>query len=179
MSSIYSSLVQYGYSLGKFGATLRYSKVCSLIDSSDDSITSNETSIRVRHTLSPLYNKNGRYTFPFDNPILPNPLGGSFYSTRFYIPTTEDRCYLTDDGAGNIDLYSEAVDGVATKLRTVGKLDYLTGLVDVYELTIGGLHDTLFEFVVVPAKNDIFPTRKYIIQMPEELLNISMQVDNN
>lgn len=179
VSLIYSSLIQYGYSLGKFGSTFRYSKVCSLIDSSDDSITSNETSIRVRHTLNPLYNKNGRYTFPFDNPILPNPLGGSFYSTRFYIPTTEDRCYLTDDGAGNIDLYSETVDGVPTKLRTVGKLDYSTGLVDVYEVTISGLHDNLFEFVVVPAKNDIFPTRKYIIQMPEELLNISMQVDNN
>lgn len=179
MSLIYSSLVQYGYSLGKFGSTFRFSKVCALIDGSDDSIISNDTSIRIRHTLNPLYNKNARYTVPFDNPILDNPLGGSFYSTRFYIPTMEDRCYLTDDGAGNIDLYSETVDGVPSRIRTVGKVNYVTGLIDVYEVTIKGLHDTLFEFVVVPAKNDIFPTRKYIIQMPEELLNISMQVDYN
>jgi hypothetical protein len=125
-----------------------------------------------------LYNKNGRYTVPFDNPIFDNPLGGSFYSTRFYIPTMEDRCYLSDDGAGNIDLYSETVEGTPSRIRTVGKIEYVSGLIDVYELTISGLHDVLFEFVVIPAKNDIFPTRKYIIQMPEELLNISMQVDN-
>jgi len=177
-SLIMSSIVQYGNSLGKFGSNFRYSKVCAIIDGADDSITSNETSVKIRHTISPLYNKNGRYTVPFDNPIFDNPLGGSFYSTRFYIPTMEDRCYLSDDGAGNIDLYSETVEGTPSRIRTVGKIEYVSGLIDVYELTISGLHDVLFEFVVIPAKNDIFPTRKYIIQMPEELLNISMQVDN-
>jgi hypothetical protein len=177
-SFVMTSLMQYGDSLGKFGSNFRYSKVCALIDGADDSITSNETSVKIRHTISPLYNKNGRYTVPFDNPIFENPLGGSFFSTRFYIPTIEDRCYLSDDGAGNIDLYSETIEGVPSRIRTVGKIEYVSGLIDVYELTISGLHDVLFEFVVIPAKNDIFPTRKYIIQMPEELLNISMQVDN-
>jgi hypothetical protein len=177
-SLVAASLVQYGNSLGKFGSNFRYSKVCALIDGADDSITSNETSVKIRHTISPLYNKNARYTVPFDNPIFDNPLGGAFFSTRFYIPTIEDRCYLSDDGAGNIDLYSETIEGTPSRIRTVGKIEYVSGLIDVYELTISGLHDTLFEFVVIPAKNDIFPTRKYIIQMPEELLNISMQVDN-
>lgn len=178
VSLIYSTLIQYGYSLGKFGSTFRYSKVCSLIDSADDSITSNETSIRIRHSLTPLYNKNGRYTVAFDNAIFANPLGGSFYSTRFYIPGIEDRCYLSDDGAGNINLFSETVDGVASIITKVGTIDYVSGLIDVLQVTIAGLHDALFEFVVIPAKNDIFPTRKYIIQMPEELLNINLQVDN-
>lgn len=178
-SLIAATLVQYGESLGKFGSTFRYSKVGSLIDNSDDSITSNETTVKIRHTINPLYNKNARYTVPFDNPVFENPNGGSFYSTRFYIPRLEDRCYLTDDGMGNIDLYSETVDGTPSKIRTVGKISYVDGLIDVFELTISGLHDNLFEFVVIPAKNDIFPTRKYIIQMPEELLNISMQIDNN
>lgn len=178
MSLIYSTLIQYGYSLGKFGSTFRYSKVCSLIDASDDSITSNATSIRIRHSLTPLYNKNGRYTVPFDNPILQNPLGGSFFSTRFYIPGVDDRCYLSDDGAGNINLFSETVDGIPSMITTVGTINYSSGLIDVLQITITGLHDTLFEFVVIPAKNDIFPTRKYIIQMPEELLNINLQVDN-
>ena len=178
-SLIAATLVQYGESLGKFGSAFRYSKVGALIDNSDDSITSNETTVKIRHTLSPLYNKNGRYTVPFDNPVFENPNGGSFYSTRFYIPRLEDRCYLTDDGMGNIDLYSETFDGTPSKIRTVGKISYVDGLIDVFELTISGLHDLLFEFVVIPAKNDIFPTRKYIIQMPQELLNISMQVDNS
>lgn len=177
-SLVATSLVQYGESLGKFGSNFRYSKVCALIDGADDSITSNETTVKIRHTISPLYNKNGRYTVPFDNSIFENPLGGSFFSTRFYIPTIEDRCYLSDDGAGNIDLYSETVEGTPSRIRTVGKIEYVSGLIDVYELTISGLHDLLFEFVVIPAKKDIFPTRKYIIQMPEELLNINMQVDN-
>ena len=178
-SLVAATLVQYGESLGKFGSTFRYSKVGSLIDGADDAITSNETTVKIRHTINPLYNKNGRYTVPFDNPVFENPNGGSFYSTRFYIPRVDDRCYLTDDGAGNIDLYSETVDGTPSRIRTVGKISYVDGLIDVYELTISGLHDLLFEFVVIPAKNDIFPTRKYIIQMPEELLNISMQIDNS
>ena len=178
-SLVATTLVQYGESLGKFGSTFRYSKVGALIDGADDAITSNETTVKIRHTINPLYNKNGRYTVPFDNPVFENPNGGSFYSTRFYIPRVDDRCYLTDDGKGNIDLYSETVDGTPSRIRTVGKIGYVDGLIDVYELTISGLHDVLFEFVVIPAKNDIFPTRKYIIQMPEELLNISMQIDNS
>lgn len=178
-SLVKSSIDQYSSSLGKFGSTFRFSKVISLIDSSDDAITSNATSVRIRHTVSPIYNKNARYYVSLDNAIYKNPLGGAFYSTRFYTSSIDDRCYLKDDGAGKIFLYSEATTGEATKIKSVGKIGYSTGRIDVQELNITGLYDTLFEFVVIPEKNDIFPTREFIIQLPAELINISMQVDNN
>lgn len=178
-SLIKSSIEQYSESLGKFGSTFRYSKVVTLIDSSDEAITSNITKIRVRHAVTPIYNKNARYFVSLDNVIYKDPLGGAFYSTRFYTPSIEDRCYLKDDGTGKIYLFSEAVTGKATRIKSIGKISYISGQIDVKELTISGLHDDQFEFVITPAKNDIFPTREFIIQMPAELVNISMQVDNN
>lgn len=179
ISSLVKSYIdQYSESLGKFGSTFRFSRIVSLIDSADDSIVSNITSIRVRHTVTPIYNKNARYLVNLDNIIYKDPLGGAFYSTRFYTPSIDDRCYLRDDGAGKIFLFSESSNGKATSIRSVGKINYSSGQIDVQELTISGLHDDLFEFVIAPAKNDIFPTREFIIQLPAELININMQVDN-
>jgi hypothetical protein len=178
-SIILSSLVDYSASLGKFGNSFRHSKVLTLINGADDSITSNITTLRLRVGVSPYYNKNVKYDVLIGNPIYQNSGQSSFYSTRFYINsnTVTNRCYLKDDGLGNVNLYSEDSDGVPSFIKTVGSVEYSNGRIIVKEVSIKGLYDDTLEFVVIPLSNDVIPTREYILQMPESLISVNMIID--
>lgn len=178
-SIILSSLVDYSASLGKFGNSFRHSKVLTLINGADDSITSNITTLRLRVGVSPYYNKNVKYDVLIGNPIYQNSGQSSFYSTRFYINsnTVTNRCYLKDDGLGNVNLYSEDSDGVPSFIKTVGSVEYSKGRIIVKEVSIKGLYDDTLEFVVIPLSNDVIPTREYILQMPESLISVNMIID--
>jgi len=176
--AVKNTVLGYANSLGKFGSAFRLSKVSSLIDRIDDSIVSNSTSFRIRSSFMPYYNKNARYLLKMDNPIYKNPYGGSLYTTRFYTPAVDTRCYLTDDGEGNVYLYSENVDASVERLSKVGTIDYTSGQVDVEGLNVSGLYDEMFEFVVVPENKDVIPTREHIIQLPESLITVNMKVDS-
>ncbi len=178
-TSIINALVNYGSSLGKFGSNFRFSKAVSVIDGVDDSITSNITTVRVRKTVTPNYNKSARYVVKLNNAISRNAEGGSFYSTRFYHANITDRCYLKDNGNGAINMYSEDSAGTATLIKEVGAINYTTGTIDVSDISIAGVFDTLFEFVAIPLSSDIFPAREYIVELPESLINIQMIIDTS
>jgi hypothetical protein len=179
-SIVKSSIERYAETLGKFGFAFRHSKVNSLITAADDAITSNITTIRLRVDVIPQYNKNYKYDVKIGNPIYQNPAGGSFLSTRFYInsSTVTDRCYLKDDGRGNVLLFSEDTKGVAKYIMKVGTINYKTGSVSITEINIKGLYDEMLEFVVAPLSFDIIPVRQYIISLPADLIKINMLIDN-
>ena len=72
----------------------------------------------------------------------------------------------------------ENSQGVATKLRSVGTINYSTGSVKVSDITITGLYgSTEFEFVFYPSSNDIIPSRQFIIVIPPNLMNVSIIPD--
>jgi hypothetical protein len=179
-SIVKSSIESYAETLGKFGFAFRHSKINSLVTAADDAITSNITTIRLRVDVAPQYNKKFKYEVKLGNPIYQNPVGGSFYSTRFYIngSTITDRCYLKDDGKGSVLLYSENANGVAKYLMKVGTINYKRGIVLVTETNIKGLYDETLEFVFAPQSFDIIPVRQYIISMPSDLIKINMIVDS-
>lgn len=178
-TSVINSLVSYGSSLGKFGSNFRFSKAVSVIDGVDDSITSNITSIRIRKTVTPNYNKSARYIVKLNNALMHNTDGGNFYTTRFFHSNVSDRCYLRDNGASVIQMFSEDSAGTATYIKDVGKIDYTNGTIDVTDISVTGLFDTLLEFVVNPLSNDVFPAREYIVELPESLINIQMIIDTS
>lgn len=177
-TSIQDEISSYTNTLGKFGSTFRHSKVATLIDQADDSIVSNITKIRVRRSVTPIFNKNYNYTISFANPVYQNPLGGSFYSTRFYFSTIEDRCWLKDDGSGEIFLYSEDSSGQETKVKSIGTINYNLGVVKIPSLFVRGLFDELFEFVFQPLSNDVVPAREYIVEAPASLVSVLMYSDS-
>jgi hypothetical protein len=179
-SIIRSSIDNYSNSLGRFGSVFRHSKVVSLINDVDDSITSNITTIRLRVGVEPFYNKNIRYDVKLCNPVYQNPQGGSFNSTRFYInsSTITDKCYLRDDGHGRVRLLAEDSRGRARFIRNVGTIDYKKGVVIVNDVSIKGLFDDLLEFVFVPLSNDVIPVREYILELPKSLTTINMVIDS-
>ena len=173
-TSVRNNVANFASTLGKFGSEFRFSKLVRQIDSSDDSIVSNITTLRVRRTVRVGLNLLANYTVHFSNPIHKKIGGGGFYSTRFFFEDLSDRCYLKDNGEGIIELYSENEAGEPSFVRNVGTINYGTGSITVPSMLIRGLYDNQLEYVIVPSSNDVIPVREYIIQLPDNLVTINM-----
>ena len=97
-TSVLNSLTQYSKSLdlNKFGGRFKYSKVLSVIDSTDSAITSNITKVRIRRDLNVLTNQFSQYELCFGNKFHVNPQGFNIKSSGFKIAGLNDTVYLTD-----------------------------------------------------------------------------------
>lgn len=176
-NSVRNSIANFASTLGKFGTEFRFSRLSSQIDSSDDSIVSNITTIRVRRSVNVSINLQSNYTVHFSNPIHRVDSGGTFYSTRFLFEDITDRCYLRDDGSGVVQLFSEDDLGTPTYVRDVGTINYETGSIIVPSMRLRGLVDPRLEYVVITKSNDVIPVRDYIIHLPDNLVTVNMIAD--
>jgi hypothetical protein len=97
-TNVLDSLTQYSKSLdlNKFGGRFKYSKVLSVIDSTDSAITSNITKVRIRRDLNVLTNQFSQYELCFGNKFHVNPQGFNIKSSGFKIAGLDDTVYLTD-----------------------------------------------------------------------------------
>jgi len=172
-TSIRNTIANYSTLLGKFGAEFRLSRLSSLIDSADNSIISNSTTLRIRRTVIPSINRQANYTIRFANPVYQRDNGGGFYSTRFFFEGISDRCFMKDNGGGLIELYSEDINGIPAYIRNVGTINYSTGTISIPNMFIRGLFDPILEFVITPSSNDVIPIRDHIIQLPNNLVTVN------
>jgi hypothetical protein len=178
LTTLVSNVVKaYADTLNSFEASFRYSVLASKIDAANEAIVSNITSVRVRSPLQPFYNLASNYSVNYANPIYKKPSGGTLFSTRFYEVGQTDRCYLVDDGAGNLQLMTESISGVATKIRNTGTVDYVNGTVTITNLNVIGLYDAEFEIVFYPSSNDVIPVRQFILTIPDDLTTITLISD--
>lgn len=168
-----NTIVKYSTTLNKFDSVFRFSKLAALIDNSDDAITSNAMSLRIRVPVNPSYNANVGYTMTHSNPMQKIIGGGSFYTTRFYTDLTDKRCYITDDGDGILKLYREDVIGTPFYIKDIGTINYNTGSWDIPSLTIISLYDPILEFVFIPLSNDVVSNKNLIVGIQNELLTIT------
>lgn len=73
-SAVLRSIINYSKNnLEKFNNDLRYSRLVSAVDNADQSITSNETDIRMIKRMAPKYNYTIKDTIVLNNPIFVDP----------------------------------------------------------------------------------------------------------
>jgi hypothetical protein len=173
-----NTILSYGDDLDRFGNSFRFSQLSTEIDNSDASIISNISSIKIRKVIQPVYNITTKYTVRLENPIYQDrDTGETIWSTRFYIGAESDRCYFKDDGAGNIDLYLENTLGEARFYKTIGTVNYSTGVIEIIDVLIRGLYDQEIEVMCTPLSNDVIPIRQYLISIPPELIEVNIIAD--
>ena len=92
------TLTKYSESidLNKFGGRFKYSKVLQTIDNTDNAITSNITTVRMRRDLRSSINQLVQYELCFGNRFHVNPEGRNISSTGFTIFGETSTVYLTD-----------------------------------------------------------------------------------
>jgi hypothetical protein len=176
--------------LQKFDSVFRFSKVTGLIDSSDDSILSNITTVKIRKSFQPILLTSSKYSIYFRNALY-NPHsghlsseGGILSSSGFKIDGNDNECFFDDDGAGNVRLYY--VDsGVKSYLNsTQGTIDYGTGAITINSLNIASISNirgtisTVVELTVTPSSNDVVPVRDQIVEMDIANSTVTVTADS-
>ena len=190
-ADVVDKLITYNAStLQKFDSIFRFSKVTGLIDSTDDSILSNITTVKIRKSFQPILLTSSKYSIYFRNALY-NPhsghlstTGGILTSSGFKIDGNDNECFFDDDGAGNVRLYYLA-SGVKSYLNSAqGTIDYSTGAITVNSLNIAsisnirGVVSTVVELKVTPSSNDVVPVRDQIVEMDIGNSSITVTADS-
>lgn len=169
------AISSYASQLNVFGKSFRFSAMSKMIDDSDKSIISNITTIKLSKTETVFYGVAYKYRFVLGNPIHSDT--GAVVSTKFYVPEYSHPCFLYSAQNGDLDLYGYFSDNSASRLKTVGKVNFTTGEVLANALLISAMFDTEFRFDIVPASNDVIPVRDHILTLPLNKLAINMIAD--
>ena len=153
----------------KFNGKFRYSKFIGVIDNSDISINSNDTTVMMRKDFIAQINSSSYYEICYQNPFLKdcdNPVVSSTGFTVFEFPTYTS--YL-EDRNGKIVLYRlDPVSGDKILLDdSVGTINYEKGEIEMTNFTIlkGSFSDNRIELRVKPANKDIEVKREMYLDV--------------
>ena len=153
----------------KFNGKFRYSKFIGVIDNSDISINSNDTSVVMRKDFIAQINASSYYEICYQNAFhvdCNNPVVSSTGFTVFEFPTYTS--YL-EDRNGKIVLYRlDPVSGDKILLDdSVGTIDYEKGEIEMTNFTIlkGTFSDNRIELRVKPANKDIEVKREMYLDV--------------
>jgi hypothetical protein len=153
--------------LTQFKVTLRYSRLINTIDSTDNSISNNLTSIKMyKKFFIEASNTVGNYIFRFDNAIT----AGTSVSSVFGNAEAGTQFALLDDGQGNILLYD--ISGEQFLNTEQGTIDYETGVIELIGFNPVLDTNTVISLYATPQSNDITAIRNNLLVL--EKSNISM-----
>ena len=173
-SQIVSSLNQYALSkeTNQFGGRVKYSKVVSLIDSTDNSITSNITKIKIRRNLNVAINSNAQYELCFGNQFHIRSEGYSIKSTGFRVNNNPNTMYLADFPTsatmGRIFFfYLDSVGKPVVVNNSAGTVDYVKGEILLNSVNIISTvkSNNVVEIQAIPESNDIIGLKDLYISL--------------
>ena len=170
--------------LNSFTGVFRHSNLSALIDSTEDSIVSNITTLKLHREVDVQYNTNANYTINLGNPIYGSGVAAqSILSTGFYIAGNDNIVYIedlpTDELTGQLRLWYYSGD-IKTYLRTFGSVDYPNGIIKLTELEIVGIDLTdspILELMIKPQSNDVVSIRNQLVTIPDNNITVNVVLD--
>ena len=172
--------------INKFGGRFKYSKVLSVIDNIEDSITSNITKIRIRRNLNALLNQFVQYEICFGNRFNVKSEGLNIKSTGFTISGVPDTVYLTDTPnadkeKGIISIVKrDIIDGEKVIIvEDAGTVDYLKGEINLSTINITSTErpNNIIEIQAFPESNDIIGLQDLYLKFNISSSSINMVKD--
>jgi len=177
-TKIYNNLKNYStsYDINNFGGRLKYSKICSLIDGTSDSITSNITKLVMRRDLKPEYNKNAVYELCFGNKFhikknnFEDNRGYNIKSTGFTIDGVQGIVYLSDvptnETFGSVFFFT-IQDNIPNIIKNnAGTVNYEKGeiMIDVVNIT-SSINSEGIQIQAVPESNDVIALKDIYLEL--------------
>ena len=174
-----------GTELNKFGGRFKYSKILSLIDSVNTSITSNITTIRIRRDLLAQINQFAQYELCFDNTFYRGDTKYNIKSTGFSISGTEGEVFFSDEyvsgDQGNLFLF-QVVSSSEIKIisKSFGTVDYKKGeiIIDTVNITSTTQPNNIVEVQAIPESNDVLARKELYLQFDVSKSNFYMRQDS-
>jgi|TARA_E500000331_G_scaffold217092_1_gene208086 hypothetical protein len=186
-ASIYNNLTQYAVEseVNQFGGRFKYSKIQTLIDNVNSSITSNITMVRMRRNLVAKVNQFAQYELCFGNEFYCGNDTYNIKSTGFTVSTFSGTCYFSDSkikgtSKGNLFLFRKKTDDEIEILSTkFGTIDYQKGevLIDTVNITSTVKSNNIIEVQAVPLSNDVLARQELYLQLDASNSNIYMRQD--
>lgn len=186
-SGVLTSIKNYSINnLEKFGKDLRYSRLVCDIDTTDSSIVSNDTDLRMIKRITPNLNQKTSYKIVVGNVLYYDASGFSnneqhkllhdseidkrfahatLISSNFTYNATDGKVYelafFEDDAKGNIVLYAP-IDQDILPIENVGTINYVTGEIILNNINVADYTNHISLYIRSRFK-DIFASQNKII----------------
>ena len=167
--------------LNGFGKTLRYSKLLSAIDSSQESIVSNDTTVRATKFLS-LNSERSNYELSFDLKLRSD-IGQktndhrseqlSVVSSTAFI-FQGDECFIEDDGLGILNII-KVNNGLHEIITNVGTVLYDRGLLILDNVAFTSVFNGFLRISVLPEDLDIAAQKRTILRTLDEDILVTVE----
>jgi len=165
MSLIEDNVRDYFISeLNRFDSFLKYSKILSIIDSADSSISNNLTELVIYKELIIDSGQQGIYTMDFDNAITK-----TNFSSEIYTDIDGNKFRITDDGAGNLVIRDE-LDNIVEEKK--GSIDYENGVISIQRFTPKISDGSTLRLYADTAIDDVYTKKNNLIILDD--LNITL-----
>ena len=185
--------------LNQFGARFKYSKFQKVVDSSNESITSNITTIKMRRDMQVKLNTFAEYELCFGNrfhvknhghsPVYQGTLlGYNIRSTGFTVSGISGTVYLGDRPTGNLEKgtvflfkLNSPTEPIIVK-QNVGVIDYMKGEIKLNPIniisTMVNKNSPIVEISVNPFSNDVIGLQDLYLQLDVNNTTVSSVADN-
>jgi hypothetical protein len=176
--------------LNKYGARFKYSKFLKIIDDSNDSVTSNITTVNMRRDLRVVLNAAAEYQVGFGNKFHIKSMDGyNIKSSAFTVSGVTENVYISDvpnTNRTNGSLFLFTVPSVNSTTptiirRNIGTIDYENGIVTLNPIVIesGKFKDgqSIIEISACPASNDVVGLQDLYLQLDISTSNFETIVD--
>jgi hypothetical protein len=185
--------------LNQFGARFKYSKFQKIVDGSNESITSNITSINVRRDMQVRLNTFAEYELCFGNrfylknhghsPVYQgNLIGYNIKSSGFTVSGISGVVYLGDKPTGNLEKGSlflfklnSSTEPIVVK-QNVGTIDYKKGEIRLNPINVIGTQVNrnfpIIEISACPFSNDVIGLQDLYLQLDVNNTTVSAIPDN-
>jgi hypothetical protein len=178
--------------LNSFSGIFKFSNLTSLIDSTEESITSNIMTIKLGVGQTPAYGIPATYNIELGNPIYGSGVPEqSILTTGFYVFGSTEIMYLEDlplnSTFGLIRQFYNDSTGNKVYVRTFGTaespaVNYPKGSIIIEGLYLTGLDFTTTtgdagQWIIKPQSNDVVSVRNQLVTIQDNKINVTMIVD--
>ena len=186
-TDVITSLSQYasGTELNKFGGRFAYSKVLSVIDNVDTSITSNITLVKMRRNINTKINQFAQYELCFLNQIYAPNEKYNIHSTGFNVSDVVGTCYFSDikvnEDSGTLFMFQILNDeSIKVISNNFGRIDYKEGeiVLDTVNITSTIENDDVIEIEAVPQSNDVLAKNELYLQFDISKSDFYTRIDS-
>lgn len=162
--------------LGTFETVFRTSQLMDAIDEIDDTILSNETSIKLTVYSNIAFNTSQAINFTFANPIQSNVQSVQFTygSNNYYITDTIPGTNVN----GVLYLTQLSPNNTIVAVSGIGNVNYTTGFVYLQNLLVSTVDNTGFSMTATPTRQDIYPLNNTILEI-DTVNGLEILVANN
>ena len=186
-TDVITSLSQFasGTELNKFGGRFAYSKVLSVIDNVDTSITSNITLVKMRRNIFTKINQFAQYELCFLNQMYAPNEKYNIHSTGFNVSDVVGTCYFSDikvnEDSGTLFMFQILNDeSIKVISNNFGRIDYKKGeiVLDTVNIVSTIENDDVIEVEAIPQSNDVLAKNELYLQFDISKSDFFTRIDS-